>query len=276
MAEDRDIISKEDHELNYLLKKWGKKTNSANRKILSDALDGFNDDNSFKVHNRENFYKFVEQNKIIDSMESGAKKDPYTLTEVTGDFKTKAKDKKSILWLILLIIMVIIIIFFIIFGLKYCGSIKSEKSTEIEKTTDQNEEINKRLSDEAAKKAELEKISKISEIIKQNTPVYFVKDRSILIDGEENKVNNLIVLLKEFNNVNFIIEGHTANIGLPENEMKLSMERADKIKQMLENGLRGNSYNFTVKGYGAQVEAVPNSDKTNWHLNRRVEIKTVL
>src|SRR4030042_1517283 len=108
MAEDRDTISNEEHELNYLLKKWGKKTNEANRKILSDALDKFKDDNSFENHNRENFYYYSKQMNIGDSLEaSDAKKDANTLNDITGDFKTRPKNKKSILWIILLIIFVI-------------------------------------------------------------------------------------------------------------------------------------------------------------------------
>jgi len=277
MAEDRDIISNEEHELNYLLKKWGKKTNDSNRKILSDALDKFKDDNSFENHNRDNFYNYFKQMNIGDSLEaSDGKKGSYTLTDITGDFKSKPKSKKSILWIILLIILTIIIILFIIFGLKYCNNLKPEEKIETVKTSDQNEEMNRKLAEEAAKKAELEKTNKISEIIKQNSPIYFVMDRSVLLSGEENKINNLINLLKEFKNISLTIEGHTAGIGLPENEMKLSIERADKIKMMLENGLKENSFNFTSKGYGAEEEAVPSSDTTKWHLNRRVEIKTVL
>ncbi len=275
MAEDRDIISNEEHELNYLLKKWGKKINSGNRQILSDALDKFKDDNSIENHNRENFYSFAEQNKITDSLASGdAKKDSNTLTEVTGDFKTRRPvSKKSILWIILLIMLVIIVILLTIFGR---NNLKPQEKIETVKSSDQNDEMNRKLTEEASKKAELEKINKISEIIKQNSPIYFVMDRDVLLSGEENKINNLISLLKEFKNINLSVEGHTAGIGFPEKELRLSIERADKIKQLLENGLKENSINFTSKGFGADAEAVPSSDRTKWHLNRRVEIKRVL
>ena len=64
MASDRDLISTEEHELNYVLKKWEKKQSIANREVLIDALKKFNADVNYKPHNRENFYKYADDKKI--------------------------------------------------------------------------------------------------------------------------------------------------------------------------------------------------------------------
>ena len=66
MAIDADLISKEDHELNYLLKKWKKKQSIANRKHLSGKIDEFNANKNFRTSNREDFYTYVN---FIDTLE---------------------------------------------------------------------------------------------------------------------------------------------------------------------------------------------------------------
>ena len=63
---DSDMISKEEHELNYLLKKWEKKQSIANRNKLIKKLDEFNADPNYRNSNREDFYRYVN---FIDSLE---------------------------------------------------------------------------------------------------------------------------------------------------------------------------------------------------------------
>ena len=63
MATDEQLISKEDHELNYLLKKWGKKQSQKNRDFLSKKLDEFNtlgNKFGYRKNFREDFYKFMD------------------------------------------------------------------------------------------------------------------------------------------------------------------------------------------------------------------------
>ncbi len=70
MAKDRDMISKEDHELNYVLSKWNKRQTKGNREILAKALTDFKKDAKFKPHNRENFYKYCTSKKVKGKLES--------------------------------------------------------------------------------------------------------------------------------------------------------------------------------------------------------------
>ena len=66
VMKDSDMISKEEHELNYLLKKWEKKQSIANRNKLIKKLDEFNADPNYRNSNREDFYRYVN---FIDSLE---------------------------------------------------------------------------------------------------------------------------------------------------------------------------------------------------------------
>ena len=74
MASDRDLVSTEDHEINYLLKKWNKKESKKNREILISELKKFKKDAKYKPHFRKNFYKYVGDNKIEKKLEASATK----------------------------------------------------------------------------------------------------------------------------------------------------------------------------------------------------------
>ena len=69
MASDRDMISKEEHELNYVLKAWEKRQTQKNRDMLAKSLDEFKADSSLSPHNRENFYKYTTSKKIKGKLE---------------------------------------------------------------------------------------------------------------------------------------------------------------------------------------------------------------
>ncbi len=63
---DSEMISKEEHELNYLLKKWSKKQSIGNREKLTKKLDEFNADPNYRKSNREDFYRYVN---FLDTLE---------------------------------------------------------------------------------------------------------------------------------------------------------------------------------------------------------------
>ncbi len=66
---DADMISKQDHELNYVLKKYNKRSTAANRKKFVTLLDEFVEDDAYGPHLREQFYKYIEDKKAFDIME---------------------------------------------------------------------------------------------------------------------------------------------------------------------------------------------------------------
>ena len=66
---DAEVISTEDHELNYVLKKYGKRSTAANRTKFVTLLDEFKADADYAPHLRVEFYKFIEDKKAFDIME---------------------------------------------------------------------------------------------------------------------------------------------------------------------------------------------------------------
>ncbi len=67
---DSEQISKQDHELNYVLQKYGKRQTKENREKLSDALDAFRDDDDYTTYLRADFYKYVEAKDALSGLEN--------------------------------------------------------------------------------------------------------------------------------------------------------------------------------------------------------------
>lgn len=67
---DSEVISTEDHELNYVLKKYGKRQTAGNRAKFVELLDTFKAEGDYAPHLREQFYKFIEDKNAFDVMES--------------------------------------------------------------------------------------------------------------------------------------------------------------------------------------------------------------
>ena len=67
MSYDAELISTEEHELNYLLKKWNRKQSISNREKLVHKIEEFNSISKFRTHNREDFYTYVN---FIDTLEA--------------------------------------------------------------------------------------------------------------------------------------------------------------------------------------------------------------
>ena len=70
MSTDKQLVSTQEHELNYLLEKWEKRKTAENRKILAEKIHEFKAVKSYAPHNRENFYKYVASKKIKKLLES--------------------------------------------------------------------------------------------------------------------------------------------------------------------------------------------------------------
>ncbi len=70
MFKDSEMISKQTHELNYVLKKYGKKQSEKNREKMIDLLNGFVKFEEYKPHMRKEFYQYIEDKNAFDSMEA--------------------------------------------------------------------------------------------------------------------------------------------------------------------------------------------------------------
>lgn len=69
-----------------------------------------------------------------------------------------------------------------------------------------------------------------------------------------------------------LIEGHTDDLGSDAYNLKLSIKRAEKIRQLLLSGDIGDEL-ISVVGYGESMPVVPNTSEENRSINRRIEFK---
>lgn len=104
----------------------------------------------------------------------------------------------------------------------------------------------------------------------------FIPNSPELLPKEKERISECAKLLKEVlkeNSYTIFIGGHTADIGQPQNQMMLSIERAKSIIDILvAEGLDREL--FSYKGYGETIPAKGGDNTTpeGRALNRRVEI----
>lgn len=99
----------------------------------------------------------------------------------------------------------------------------------------------------------------------------FEADSSRLLEGENERLSDIAEILKQAENSKFLIEGHTASVGNPEGEMKLSYERAEAIAKKL-SALGIKPEQFICKGSGGLKPVASNETSEGKARNRRVEI----
>lgn len=101
--------------------------------------------------------------------------------------------------------------------------------------------------------------------------IQFKADSTELLPGEEKRLDDIAVVLKQAPNSMFLVEGHTASTGRVAGEKALSMERAKVIAEALSK--RGiQSGKFICKGSGGEKPVFDNSTTEGKAKNRRVEI----
>lgn len=99
----------------------------------------------------------------------------------------------------------------------------------------------------------------------------FKPDSAELMPGEAERLDEIASVLKKSGTGKFLIEGHTADTGYAEGEMKVSKERAYSIAQELSK--RGiDAGRFICKGLGATNPIADNLTNEGKAMNRRVEI----
>ena len=65
MSDANLIACNEDHELKYVLKKFNKNDSDENVKKLRAKCKEFKKDDDYKPHNRKNFYKYLDDKKVL-------------------------------------------------------------------------------------------------------------------------------------------------------------------------------------------------------------------
>jgi len=101
----------------------------------------------------------------------------------------------------------------------------------------------------------------------------------ILFDFDKCKITNdaatildeLVGIMEEYTEVNVLLSGYTCNIGTEAYNLKLSEKRAKAAKEyLLKKGV--DELRIRTQWFGEADPAVPNTNKANRKLNRRVEV----
>jgi outer membrane protein OmpA-like peptidoglycan-associated protein len=100
--------------------------------------------------------------------------------------------------------------------------------------------------------------------------IEFETGKATITNKSEKILNMAVRALNAAPEMEIEIVGHTDNVGDPANNLKLSQDRADAVKQWLINkGI--NASRMSSSGKGETEPLVPNTSDENRQKNRRVE-----
>ncbi len=104
--------------------------------------------------------------------------------------------------------------------------------------------------------------------------IMFVQSKPQILASSFPQLNKLVKILRENKSMEILVEGHTDNIGDPDDLITLSEQRAKGIKEYLVyKGINENRVD--VKGFGASVPLNDNASENKRKENRRVEIRII-
>ena len=101
--------------------------------------------------------------------------------------------------------------------------------------------------------------------------VTFDKGSAIVKPGLHAEINRLAHVLAQYPEAVIRVEGHTDSKGSAENNMKLSMERAESVRNLLFRQGVGNRW-IEIAGFGETRPIAENDTEVGRQRNRRVEI----
>jgi OOP family OmpA-OmpF porin len=105
---------------------------------------------------------------------------------------------------------------------------------------------------------------------RQTLNVEFDFDKSTIKKGYYKDIDNLVKVMKDYPDLNVVIEGHTDSVGTAAYNKKLSQRRAEAIKKyMVESGIDTNR--LKAQGFGMDNPIASNKTEEGRQQNRRVE-----
>ncbi|MEZ4941116.1 MAG: OmpA family protein [Saprospiraceae bacterium] len=102
-------------------------------------------------------------------------------------------------------------------------------------------------------------------------PIYFQQSKAIILEKSHTELERLATILLENPTLEIRIEGHTDNVGQPDDLFRLSEERAMAIRQFLIEKSIG-AHRIETVGQGPKFPLTDNSTDELRSQNRRVEI----
>jgi outer membrane protein OmpA-like peptidoglycan-associated protein len=106
---------------------------------------------------------------------------------------------------------------------------------------------------------------------RQTLDVKFDFDKSIIKEGYYKDIDNLVQVMKDYPDLNVILEGHTDSVGTAAYNKKLSQERADAVKKYMVEKAGINANRIVAKGFGEEQPIASNDTEEGRLKNRRVE-----
>ncbi len=102
--------------------------------------------------------------------------------------------------------------------------------------------------------------------------IQFAPDSTELLEGEQQKLNQIAEILKRYPDRDLLITGHTAMAGTEEGRQRLSEQRARVVGAYLLNRDIREPEQIITQGKGATEPIADNSTPEGMRRNRRVEI----
>jgi outer membrane protein OmpA-like peptidoglycan-associated protein len=104
----------------------------------------------------------------------------------------------------------------------------------------------------------------------------FAFGKTDLPDAAKMRLDEVIRQIKaDPKNVFFEIEGHTDNVGSPETNERIGMERAEAVKRYLYEQHQIPLHKINVISYGEEKPVAPNNKRDGRAQNRRVVVKVL-
>jgi outer membrane protein OmpA-like peptidoglycan-associated protein len=101
--------------------------------------------------------------------------------------------------------------------------------------------------------------------------IMFAPDSAEFLPAERQRLDQIAEALKQIPDRTFLVEGHTAATGQPAGEMRLSIERAQRmVEELVRRGISADR--FIYKGWGGIRPVGDNATNEGRSANRRVEI----
>jgi outer membrane protein OmpA-like peptidoglycan-associated protein len=102
--------------------------------------------------------------------------------------------------------------------------------------------------------------------------IHFQPNRAVILKDSYEVLNEVAEALKQASNVTVRIEGHTDNVGKRSENLQLSQDRADSVKEYLvKEGVPAAQ--LRPVGYGQKRPIASNASRAGRTLNRRVEFR---
>jgi OOP family OmpA-OmpF porin len=119
---------------------------------------------------------------------------------------------------------------------------------------------------------QLQPVQTGSAIVLRN--IFFDSDRYALRPESFPELDETFLFLKSNPSVHIEISGHTDNIGQPDKNLQLSMNRAHAVVDyLIQKGI--DSRRLSTKGYGASMPIAQNDTEAGRQTNRRIEFRIV-